>query len=67
MPKCDFDNSIEIKVRHRCSPVNLLHIQTGKNEKHFKEGEGVRAVLATVFKLILTKAPKNTYLQGWVM
>ena len=67
MPKCDFDNSIEIKVRHRCSPVNLLHIQTGKNEKYFKEGEGVRAVLATVFKLILTKAPKNTYLQGWVM
>ena len=67
MPKCDFDNSIEIKVRHRCSPVNLLHIQTGKNEKYFKEGEGVGAVLATVFKLILTKAPKNTYLQGWVM
>ena len=67
MPKCDFDNSIEIKVRHRCSPVNLLHIQTGKNEKYFKEGEGVGAVLATVLKLILTKAPKNTYLQGWVM
>ena len=41
MPKCDFDNSIEIKVRHRCSPVNLLDIQTGKNEKYFKEGEGV--------------------------
>ena len=67
MSKCDFDNSTEIKMRHRCSLLNLLHIQTGKNEKYFKGGEGVGAVLATVFKLILTKAPKNTYLQGWVM
>ena len=30
MPKCDFNkaasNSIEIALRHGCSPVNLLHI-----------------------------------------
>ena len=26
MPKCDFNNFIEIALRHECSPVNLLHI-----------------------------------------
>ena len=28
MPKCDFEqrNFIEITLRHRCSPVNLLYI-----------------------------------------
>ena len=26
MPKCDFNNFIEITLRHGCSPVNLLHV-----------------------------------------
>ena len=38
MRKCDFDDSIEITLRHRCSLVNLLHIQTGKNKKYCRGG-----------------------------
>ena len=34
MPKCDFNNSIEITLWHGCSPVNLMHIQAHKNEKN---------------------------------
>ena len=34
MPKCDFNNSIEIRLWHGCSPVNLMHIQAHKNEKN---------------------------------
>ena len=66
--KCHFNKSIEITLWHRCSPVTLLHIQTGKNEKYSKGGLKVyKKILANIFQLILTKIPKNTYLQGWVM
>ena len=56
MPKCDFDNSVEITLWNRCSRVNLLHIQVGKSEKYSGGGEG-RGV--TVHKTIYHhKRPK---------
>ena len=38
-----FDNSVEITIRHRCSPVNLLHIQAHKDDRS-SEGRGTKSL-----------------------
>ena len=57
MPKYDFNNFIEITLRHGCSPVNLLHIFRSPFPKNTS---GRRMLLVeTSFKVLITSSDEN--------
>ena len=77
MQKCNFNNSIEITLWYRFSPVNLLHLQVFRTKKYSRERGRANSLQKNCghhgwsskkpFQLILSQTSKNTYLHRWVM